>query len=245
VKIEIDGSGARSAARTTVDYLVALLAWLSRRVRALGSTAAVVGRALGTTAAARLATAWRRTSAGTRTALGQLRSVLVGDTSRRTVAALRRGLFGRRIDASIAALLLAPILALVAEWWVVRTVGYRTVEGWVRGTWTGTDPQLLVFLAAGALVTLAAASAAVNSGLLPTTALVTGPLFGVAFTRYGLVLEPYGTVGLAEATGTGLLLAAAFGVPVAVVGFLLGTACRRVATTLRGGAGGGQTVEGV
>jgi hypothetical protein len=245
MKIEIDGSRVRTGARTAVDYLLALHRRLAARLRSAGSTAAALGVALAAAAVAVLSAVWRRTTGATRTVARRLRAAIGGDTARAVARTVRHGLFGRRGDVSAVAALLAPVLALAAEWWVVRTVGYRTVEGWVRGTWTGTDPQVVVFLGAAALVGLAAASAAVNSGLVPTTALVTGPLFGVAFARYGLVVEPYGTVGLVEATTTGAALALAVGVPVGAAGFLLGVTLRRVASTLAGGAGGEPAVRRV
>ncbi|WP_152040121.1 hypothetical protein [Salinigranum salinum] len=152
---------------------------------------------------------------------------------RETSRLLWSGLLGRRPDVSLLVVLLALPLALVTNYWAVG-VGYPRIDRWVRGTWFGTNPQLVVFVALGALVALAVLSAALNSGLVPTTVLVTLPLFGVAFSRYGQTLEPYGTVGLPNAVGVGVLLAVGFGVPIACAGFALGIAARRVTDVFRG-----------
>jgi hypothetical protein len=222
---------------------------------ALVSAAALVAAGLGWACRATVtvcARVWSRVRTALRTGsdlLGRLTARVTdaaGDLPVRAAAAvLRRGLFGRRPGVSAAVVAAAPVLALAANAWAAG-VGYRRVQQWVEGTWYGTDPQTAVFLAAGALVALAAASAAVNSGLVPTTVLVGGPVFGVTFTRYGLVLEPSGTVSLPDAVGVGLLLASAFAVPFACAGFVLGETARRAARTVLSGAGGGDgsTLDG-
>lgn len=132
---------------------------------------------------------------------------------------------------SLLAVLLTPVLAAATAWWVGSTFGYATLEAWVRGTWYGTNPSLVVFLGVAALVGLGAVSAARNSGLLPTTLLVSAPIFGAAVTRYGTDASyAWGTsvVSLPEAVGVALAFAVAFGVPIAVCGFLVGAALRRV-----------------
>ncbi|WP_255150851.1 hypothetical protein [Halorarius halobius] len=164
----------------------------------------------------------------------------VADPVARLRGPLRVGLFGRRVDVSLLAALVAPVLALATAWWVGSTVGFGTVADWFVGTWTGRSPHLAVFLAAGALVALGAVSAAVNSGLVPTLLLVAGPLFGVGVTRYGRGATYYPTtevVSLPEAVLGGLAVAAAFGVPLAVAGFCLGVCGRRVTDVLRGDSG--------
>jgi hypothetical protein len=161
---------------------------------------------------------------------------------------VREALLGRRLEISLLAGLLSAPLALATTWWVGSTVGYPTLERWVRGTWHGTDPALVVFLGVAALLALATASAAVNSGLAPTTLLVAGPVFGAAVTRYGTeVTYEYGAtvVSLPDAVGVAALFAVAFGVPIALAGFVLGRALRRVAAVLVGGAGRSSRPENV
>jgi hypothetical protein len=167
-------------------------------------------------------------------AVGRIRAVLGGPVRRALVGPVRTGLLGRRVEVSLLVTLLAPLLALVAAWWV-GGVGFETFLAWVEGTWSGTDPYPVVLVAGAALVALAIVSAGVNSGLLPTTLLVAGPVFGAAVTRYGTTVERgTGTavVSLPEAVGVAALFAVAVGLPLAVVGFLLGVAARRVARTL-------------
>lgn len=254
MKIEIDGSRVGSAARTAVTHLVALLRWTVDAVRSLASIAGAWARRI-----LRAIRSWARTAvkrglswarASRRWSRSRIRGArrrgeafLTGPTVRGAVRTGWRGLVGRRADVSIAAALLAPLLALAANWWTVRTVGYLRIRSWVVGTWTGAEPQPIVFLAVAVLVALTAASAAVNSGVIPSTALAMGPVFGVAFARYGLTLQYYGTVGLADATAIGLGLAAAYGIPIGCAGFVLGSAIRRVASTLRGR--GAPTADGV
>ena len=153
---------------------------------------------------------------------------------------LRVGLFGMRRDVSVLVVLVSPVLALGTASWVGSQVGYQTLTAWVRGTWYGTEPALVVFLGVAALLVLATASAAVNSGLVPTTLLVAGPVFGVGVARYGTtVTYEYGAsvVSLPDAVAIAALFAVAFGTPIAVWGFVLGSALRRVTAVLADGAG--------
>jgi hypothetical protein len=71
-----------------------------------------------------------------------------------------------------------------------------------------------------------------NSGYIPATLLVMGPIFGIGFTRYGLTFEHYGTVGVPEATAFAGFVAVVFGVPIGAAGFLIGTMLRKVITHL-------------
>ena len=197
----------RSVASTTWN----LLRWLVRALRARGNIAR------------------DRTS-----------TLLSGPVKRFVVGPLQVILLGKRRDVSLLVLLLAPALALGTAWWVGSTVGYETVAEWVRGTWYGTSPSVPVFIAAALLVALAAISAAVNSGLLPTTVLVAAPLFGTAVTRYGTeVTYSWGTttVSLPEAVGVATMLSFTFGLPLAVCGFLVGSAVRRIVAVIAGGPG--------
>ncbi|WP_227133787.1 hypothetical protein [Halorubellus salinus] len=141
------------------------------------------------------------------------------------------GLFGRRTSVSVGIVALAAALAVGAAQHVFATVGYETLESWVYGTWTGTNPEPLVFLGVAALLALAVASAAVNAGLVPTTALVAAPVYGIAFTRYGTseTFSRFGpdVVSLPEAAAFAAFAALLAAVPIAVVGFAVGVALRR------------------
>lgn len=225
--LDVDGSALGSAVETTVSLLTAVGRWAARATWTLLTGLLSLAMLVGQLSVSRMRGAFDRVVTAAEHA--PLR-----EASRTT----SRWLFGRRLDVSLLVVLVAPFLALVANYWAVG-VGYPRLERWVRGTWHGTNPQLFVFLAVATLVALAALSAAVNSGLVPTTVLVTAPLFGVAFSRYGLTLEPYGTVGLPNAVGVGLTLAAAFGVPLACTGFALGSVARLTRELLRKRAGQG------
>jgi hypothetical protein len=224
MKITIDGSSVRSAAKRTASLVSTGLG------RAYGAVVVTVAWL-----ASNAGTIWRRGHSWLARAVDRASAALGAAPLGAGVDILRRGLFGRRLDISAAlVVLVAPALAAGANYWAAG-VGYLRIQQWVRGTWYGTDPQTAVFLAAGGLVALAAASAAANSGLVPTTVLAAGPVFGAAFTRYGLVLEPYGTVSLPNAVGIGLLVALAFAVPFACVGFVVGTVARLIATRVESG----------
>ena len=173
-------------------------------------------------------------------------NVLSGPAKRFVTGPLRTFLVGRRTDVAILAVLLAPVLALAATWWVSSTVGYETLVAWVRGTWFGTNPSLAVFAAAAALVVLGAISAAVNSGILPTSLLVSAPIFGAAVTRYGTtVTHTWGSqvVSLPNAVGMAIVFGLSFGIPLGVAGFLLGSLLRRIATVFRGQSGPASPAE--
>lgn len=146
------------------------------------------------------------------------------------------GVVGRRTSVSIALIALAVVLAVGAAQHVFATVGYGTVEAWAYGTWTGTNPEPLVFLGVAALLALAVASAAANAGLVPTTALVAGPVYGVAFARYGThEVDRFGpdVVSLPEAAAFAAFVALIVAIPIAVVGFAVGRAVRRDLASLR------------
>jgi hypothetical protein len=169
-----------------------------------------------------LRTVWRRGKGSA--------SELSGPAKRVVAGPLRVFLVGRRASRSLLVTLSSPALAIAVAWWVGSTVGYESFAASVRGTWFGTDPSLSVFAAVGALLLLAAASAAANSGILPTTLLVSAPVFGAVLTRYGTtVTYTWGVevVSLPNAVGTAALLGVMFGVPIAVAGFSLGAVARR------------------
>lgn len=233
MKSEFDGSSLRSALRTAGTSLLSVFALLYASVRSLAATA----RSRGETAV-RLVTS--RGLSVTR----RLGSTLTGPTTRGLLLRAWRGLVGRRPDVTAAAAFVAPVLALGTEWWVVDAYGYRQVEVWVFGTWNGSDPQSIVFLGVAALVALAAGYAAVNSGLLPSTLLVMGPVFGIGFARYGLTTGQH-TVGIPNAAGVAAVLALLYGVPIGATGFVLGTILRRTAGALGWNRGGDPVPENV
>jgi hypothetical protein len=76
----------------------------------------------------------------------------------------------------------------------------------------------------------------VNSGLVPTTLLVAGPVFGAVLTRYG---TETGTtvVSLHNAVVVACGAALFVGVPFGVAAFYLGAAVRRVVRAVAGGSG--------
>ena len=212
---------------------------------ALSRTASVLGTTTNSLWAFLCATGQRLRSV-VQTSRTKTRWALDGPVRRVITGPVRDGLLGRRVDVSFVVVLLAPVLALGTAWWVGSTVGYETLEEWVRGTWNGTRPTVAVFAATALLVALAAISAAVNSGLLPTTVLVAAPIFRAAVTRYGTeVAYSWGTtvVSLPEAVGVATAFALAFGFPLAVVGFLVGTAIRRVVAVVARGSGPSSSPE--
>jgi hypothetical protein len=148
-------------------------------------------------------------------------------------------LLGRRAAVSVLLVGLAPVLTVLTAGAVAATTGYPPLERWVVETWTGTAPRAAVFVGVALLVGLAAASAAVEGGLLPTTVLVAGPLFGVAVTRYGsTVTTHFGerVVSLPDALAFAFGVAAVGGVAVGVVGYGVGAACRRAGRIVRADA---------
>lgn len=138
--------------------------------------------------------------------------------------------WGRREAVSIGTVLAAVGLAAGIAWWVGATSGYLPMVEWTAETLSGANPHPAVFWGAALLVGLGLLSAAVNAGLVPTTLLVMAPLFGLAVTRYATeytdpVLGPQ-VVSLAEAVEFAAAVAALGGIPLAVVGFLLGVGLR-------------------
>jgi len=224
----------RPSLQSATDTAVSALAFLVRRLLDAVLTTYRFLRRLLHRALRRSRELWSR---GRRRA-GKL---LSGPAKRFVTGPLRATLLGRRTDLSLLAVLASPVLALAVAWWIGSGVGYESVVASVRGTWFGTDPSLSVFGAVGALLLLAAVSAAANSGLLPTTLLVSAPIFGAGVTRYGTtVTYTWGAevASLPSAVWTAAALALAFGVPIAVPGFLLGSFTRRAGATLRGRVAG-------
>ncbi len=180
-----------------------------------------------------LRTAAAMTRSATARAVVWARRVVTGRARDLAAGPVRTALLGYRTDVSLLVALTAPVLAGVAAWWVLTTVGGpETLGDWATGTWSGADPSVPLAVAVTLVVAAGAASAAVNSGLVRTTVLVAGPVFGALVTRYGteaprLVSLPDAIVfaAVAAAVGRGVL---------GVVSFCLGAAIRRVVRALTG-----------
>lgn len=155
-------------------------------------------------------------------------TALGAETTRRVLGRVTDGLLGVRREISVVALLSAPLLALGTEWWVVTTSSYRRIKSMAVSTWTGTNPELFVFLGVAAIVAIATLFTVFNSGLIPATVLAMAPTFGIGFARYGFTAEYYGTVGIPDAIAIGLMIAVAVGLPIGVTGFVIGTVLRRL-----------------
>ena len=228
MKFEIDGSALRTGGYRLLGALILLSASVGR----LAMTARSAGKKTG-----------RGLAAGGSSAVSRGREALTGRRAERLARGAWRGLVGRRTDVSAAAFLLAPLLALGTGWWVADAYGYRRIERWALGTWSGSDPHLIVFVGVAALVALAAAFAAWNSGLLPSIVLAMGPVFGIGLARYGLTVEFYGTVGVPNAISVAAILALLFGVPIGTAGFVLGTLARRAIGRFGRRRGDGAVIE--
>lgn len=165
-----------------------------------------------------------------------LRSTAIASGHAILVGPIKTLLFGRRSEVSVGTVLLAAVLAPAVAWWVATTSGYPPLERWVVGTWAGTDPSWIVFAGAAALVGMGTLSTTLNSGVVPTSLLVMAPLFGLASTRYGTrYTDPAlgsQVVSLPEAIEFATAVAVVGGIPLAVVGFVLGALLRRGLRTL-------------
>lgn len=222
----------RPSLRSAVDTAVSTLVFAATLLLdATTAAASLLWRSLGGVAR-RVRRLWRR---------GKRRAITLSGPAKRVVAGpLRAVLLGRRAGRSLLVVLSSPVLALATAWWVGSAVSYESLVASVRGTWFGTDPALSVFVAVTALLLLAAVSAAANSGILPTTLLVSAPIFGAALTRYGTtVTYAWGVevVSLPNAVGVAVVFGVGFGTPIAVAGFLLGACLRRAGTILRDRSG--------
>jgi hypothetical protein len=174
-------------------------------------------------------------AAGRRVGIRSL-AVVRGPVGRLVRGPLATLLFGRRAAGAVLLAGVAPVVAVLTAGVVAATTGYPPLERWLVGTWTGTDPHAAVFAGAALFVGLAATSAAVEGGLLPTTALVAGPLFGVAVTRYGTTVSTgvgERVVSLPDALAFAFGVAAVGGVTVGVVGYGIGAALRRAGRIVR------------
>lgn len=224
--VEPDWSSARSALRTIKRHLLTVVVALYASCRAFARRTTTATREIGR---------WLHSTA----ADGHARTgdLVESEPTRRLVRRLSRGLVGVRRDVSALTFVVAPVLAVVSARWVARSYGYRRVQSWAVGTWTGADPHLFVFVGVAVLIGVATTFTVANSGLVPATVLVMGPLFGVGFTRYGITVAHHGPVGIPEAVASGGFVALAFGVPIGLIGFLVGTALRKGAAHFGGSRG--------
>ena len=219
--VRIDTATVGATVGRAVSRLLGALSWLVATLWHLAARLWSLLRALGR---------WLRSAATE--AVSWTGRAFEGPIRRAVAGPVRTALLGRRADVSLLVAFAAPVAALAAAWWVDASVGYEALQRMTEGTWDGTNPSALVFVAVGGLVALGAVSAAVNSGLVPTTLLVAAPVFGATVTRYGTeVRYSWGTgvVSLPDAVAGAAAVAAAFGVPLAVCGFLLGTGLKRAA----------------
>ena len=224
-----DRSSLHDALSTVLRLLTAAVAWTAS---AASTTLARLRSTLGSVGA--------RVRTGSLTLARRTHGLLAGPVRETIAGPVRDVVIGRRSDVSILVVLSAPVLALGTAWWVESTAGYPALEAWVRGTWYGTDPSLAVFLGVALLLALGAVSAAVNSGVVPTTVLVSGAIFGAAVTRYGTEVASgpgLTVVSLPDAVVFAAAFAVGFGVPIAVCGFLIGVGVRRLARVITGDSG--------
>ena len=222
----------RTAATTSLVLAAGALAWVASWTR---SAVERLWRWLRTAVELARSVATR---AGART-----RDVAAGPARDLATGPVRTALLGRRTDASLLVVLTAPVLAAVAAWWVLTAVGGPgTLGNWVTGTWSGTDPSVALAVAVTLVVAAGATSAAVNSGLLPTTVLVAGPVFGALLTRYGT--ESPRLVSLPDAVVFAAGVAVVGGELLGVLSFVVGAGVRRVVRVLVGGSGPAGRPEG-
>ena len=217
MQIEFDGTTARNSLRAIFGYLFVLFGWVYSGCSWLAGQTRDTIREGGRWAGSVTSALWDYFSA----ALG-------AERTRRVLERVTNGLIGIRQELSVVALLSAPFLAFGTEWWVVTTTSYRQIESMAVGTWTGANPEPLVFVGVTAIVAVATLFTGFNSGLIPATVLAMAPTFGIGFARYGLTAEYYGTVGIPDATAIGLMIAVVIGLPLGVAGFLIGTGLRHM-----------------
>lgn len=155
----------------------------------------------------------------------------------RLAAAVRQSVVGESPATSTFAVALGVVLAAASAWAVGTTIGIETLADRVLETLSGQAIDTAVLQAGAALVALAALAALAGAGLLPAVLLGSGPVFGAAVTRYGAEYEFLGsthTISLMEASLDAAGAALVVGAPLAVAGFALGVAVRRVVASARG-----------
>ncbi|WP_255681982.1 hypothetical protein [Natrinema sp. SYSU A 869] len=153
---------------------------------------------------------------------------------------VRTVLVGRRPIASLSLVLLAAIFALATAVGVGMTAGSDRVANAAVETWSGAELHHEIVVAACLLVGVGALSAALNSGFVPTFALVASVPFGIGLARYGTeytVGNMTLIVSLPEAIADGTGAALVVGLPLAVLGYLVGASVRRVVGKDRGNSG--------
>ncbi|ELY69304.1 hypothetical protein [Natrinema versiforme] len=117
------------------------------------------------------------------------------------------------------------------------TVGSDRVADAAVETWRGATVHYEIIAVACLLVGVAAVSGALNAGLIPAFSLVASVPFGIGLARYGTeyaVGNMSVTVSLSEAIADGLGAALVIGLPLAVLGYLVEAAIRRVGSGNRG-----------
>lgn len=75
---------------------------------------------------------WTASAIGT--TLARTWRLFAGPVRRAVTGPGREIVLGRRTEVSLLVVLLSPVLALVAMWWVGSTVGYATLDRWVSAT---------------------------------------------------------------------------------------------------------------
>lgn len=217
MQIEFDGTTAHNRLRAIYRYLFALFWWV------YSGCSWVAGQTRNMTREVR-----RWAGSVTSTLSDSFSAALGAERTRRVLERVTNGLIGIRREISVVAFLSAPFLAFGTEGWVVTNSSYRHIESMAVGTWTGANPEPLVFVGVATIVAVATLFTVFNSGLIPATVLAMAPTFGIGFARYGLSTEYYGTVGIPDATAIGLMTAVVVGLPLGVTGFLIGTVLRRI-----------------
>ncbi len=229
MQIEFDGTTARNWLRAIYRYLFALFGWV------YSGCSWVAGQTRNITRKVR-----RWAGSVTSTLSDSFSAVFGAERTRRVLERVTNGLLGIRQEISVVAFLSAPFLAFGTEWWVVTSSSYRHIESMAVGTWTGANPEPLVFVGVAAIVAVATLFTVFNSGLIPATVLAMAPTFGIGFARYGLTTEYYGTVGIPDATAIGLMVAVVIGLPLGVMGFLIGSVLRRIRGDFEDQSGAGE-----
>ncbi|WP_195156012.1 hypothetical protein [Halococcus agarilyticus] len=124
-----------------------------------------------------------------------------------------------------------PTGPAAAETVVLHASSYTQLVDMFVATYTGSRAHLLFAVGPIVLLLGAIGSAYLNSGLLPTGGLVLGPIFGFFVNRAGnptvLKLDPT-PLPLSDAIIFALTGASLYGIPITIIGFLIGIALRRV-----------------
>lgn len=144
------------------------------------------------------------------TVSGQLRSV---------AATSEIDLVGRPISAAVVTCL-AVVAAVGTGHYVERTQSYLSIQ-YALPTYDGSVGPLFYVLG-GLLLALAALSAVIDAGLLPTVTLAGAPVLGWAVTHFSSSITPHYAITFP------LEMAILYGGVFGVTGYLAGTIARRV-----------------